>query len=222
MTIYILYLLLIVIIVFCTRKSKEHFEDAEAEVDECIDEDNKIVKLKSKPKHKYTDKKEVFLIYNKLNYLEAKDICKLYSGRLAKESDLDTAFQNGANWCNWGWIEGKKIAYPVQEKYWEDIEKVHKGHCGPTAGINKISNIDPLKKYSVNCYGIKPHKNKLAIDLDSNLPKKKLKGESLEERIKKCKMSKKEKEARKKAKQLKKNVRIVNFNKYKWSLVENK
>jgi hypothetical protein len=164
----------------------------------------------------------VFLIYNKLNYSDARDICKSYGGRLATESDLETAFKNGANWCNWGWIEGQKIAYPVQEKYWEDIEKVHKGHCGPTAGINKIGNIDPLKKYSVNCYGIKPHKNKLAIDLDSNLPKTKLKGESLEERIKKCKMSKKEKEARKRAKQIKKNVRIVNFNKYKWSLVENK
>jgi hypothetical protein len=52
MIIYILYVLLIVTIVFCTRKTKEHFEDAETEVDECIDEDNKIVKLKSKPKHK--------------------------------------------------------------------------------------------------------------------------------------------------------------------------
>jgi hypothetical protein len=217
MIIYILYVLLVLTIVYCSRKSKENFEDAETDVDECIDEDNKIVQLKSK----YTDKKEVFLIYNKLNYLEAKEVCKLYSGRLATESDLDTAFQNGANWCNWGWIEGQKIAYPVQEKYWEDIEKVHKGHCGPTAGINKISNIDPLKKYSVNCYGIKPRKNKLAIDLDSNLPVKS-KGDSLEEKIKKCKMSKKEKEAKKRAKELKKKVRIVNFNKYKWSLVENK
>jgi hypothetical protein len=211
--------LLVLTIVYCSRKSKENFEnaDTETDIDECIDEDNKIVQLKSK----YTDKKEVFLIYNKLNYLEAKEVCKLYSGRLATESDLDTAFQNGANWCNWGWIEGQKIAYPVQEKYWEDIEKVHKGHCGPTAGINKISNIDPLKKYSVNCYGIKPRKNKLAIDLDSNLPVKS-KGDSLEEKIKKCKMSKKEKEAKKRAKELKKKVRIVNFNKYKWSLVENK
>lgn len=217
MIIYILYVLLIITIVFCTRKTKEHFEDAD--VDECIDEDNKIVQLKSKPK--YTDKKEAFLIYNKLNYSEAKEVCKLYSGRLATESDLDTAFQNGANWCNWGWIEGKKIAYPVQEKYWEDIEKVHKGHCGPTAGINKIGNIDPLRKYSVTCYGIKPRKNKLAVDLDSTLPVKS-KGDSLEEKIMKCKMSKKEKEEKKRAKELKKKVRIVNFNKYKWSLVQNK
>ena len=38
----------------------------------------------------------------------------------------------------------------------------------------------------------------------------------------KCKMSKKEKEEKKRAKELKKKVRIVNFNKYKWSLVQNK
>ena len=230
MIIYILYVLLILIIVYCSIKTKENFTDTAA-FDECIDEDNKIVhlkpKVKSKPKPKvkskpkYTDKKEVFLIYNKLSYSDAKDICKSYSGRLATESDLEKAFKNGANWCNWGWIEGQKIAYPVQEKYWEHIEKVHKGHCGPTAGINKIGNINPLKKYSVNFYGIKPSKNKLALDLDSNLPKVS-KDDSLEEKIKKCKMSKKEKEEKERKKELKKKVRIVNFNKYKWSVVKNK
>jgi hypothetical protein len=114
MIIYILYLLLILIILYCSRKTKERFEDVD-DSDECIDEDNKIVHL-SKPikKTKYTDKKEVFLIYNKYTYDEAKDICKLYSGRLADEADLDKAFNNGANWCNWGWLEGKKL--PIQYK----------------------------------------------------------------------------------------------------------
>jgi hypothetical protein len=264
MIIYILGVLLILTIVYCSRRTKENFENTN-DVDECIDEDNKIVQLKPKPKPtvkskpkpkptvkskpkptvkskpkpkikskpkpkpiskpkpkpKYTNKEEVFLIYNKLNYSDARDICKSYGGRLATESDLETAFKNGANWCNWGWIEGQKIAYPVQEKYWEDIEKTHKGHCGPTAGINKIGNIDTLKKYSVTCYGIKPSKNKLAMDLDSSLPKSS-KDDSLEEKIKKCKMSKKKDEDKKKVEELKKKVRIVNFNKQKWSLVQNK
>lgn len=217
MIIYILYFLLILIIVLCSRKTREKFED----IDECIDEDNKIVKLsKQVKKEKYTDKKEVFLIYNKYTYPEAKEICKLYKGRLATDADLDKAFRNGANWCNWGWLEGKKIAYPVQEKYWEQVEKTHKGHCGPTAGINKLSNIDPSKKYSVNCYGIKPRKSKKDLSLDDDLdllqPKNK---DTLQDRIKQCKLEKKEKEAKKWAKEQKKGVRIVNFNKYKWSLV---
>jgi hypothetical protein len=220
MIIYILYLLLILIIIYCSRKTKERFEDVD-DSDECIDEDNKIVHL-SKPvkKTKYTDKKEVFLIYNKYTYDEAKEICKLYSGRLADEADLDKAFTNGANWCNWGWLEGKKIAYPVQEKYWEQVEKVHKGYCGPTAGINKISNVDPSKKYSVNCYGIKPRKSKKDLLLDEDLLKSK-KMNKLENRIKQCKLNKKEKTAKKWASEQRKGVRIVSFNKYKWSIAHN-
>lgn len=231
MIIYILYFLLILIIILCSRKTKERFEDSS---DECIDEDNKIVKLpKPKPakpekkakkskktKGKYTDKKEVFLIYNKYTYSEAKEICKLYSGRLATEADLEKAFNNGANWCNWGWLEGKKIAYPVQEKYWEQVEKVHKGHCGPTAGINKLSNIEAGKKYSVNCYGIKPRKSKKDLMLDEDLLKTKGR-DKLEDRIKQCKLDKKEKEAKKWASEQKRDIRIVNFNKYKWSIAAN-
>ena len=219
MIIYILYFLLILIILYCSRKTKERFEDAD-DSDECIDEENKIVKLskpKSAKKEKYTDKKEVFLIYNKYTYDEAKEICKLYSGRIATEADLEKAFNNGANWCNWGWLEGKKIAYPVQEKYWEQVEKVHKGHCGPTAGINKLSNINPSKKYSINCYGIKPRKSKKDISLDEDLLKTKKKT-NLNDRIKICKLNKKDKEAKKWASEQKKNVRIVSFNKYKWSI----
>jgi hypothetical protein len=225
MIIYILYFILILVIIYCSRKTKERFEDA----DECIDEDNKIVKMPKpakelKPKkaknEKYTDKKEVFLIYNKYSYPEAKQICKLYNGRIADEADLDKALKNGANWCNWGWLEGNKIAYPVQEKYWEQVEKVHKGHCGPTAGINKIANIDPSKKYSINCYGIKPRKSKKDLMLDEDLLKPK-DTNKLAEKIKQCKLSKREKEAKKWANEQKKDVRIVNFNKYKWSIAQN-
>jgi hypothetical protein len=229
--IYILYFLIILFVFYLSRKTKELFEDA-SDADECIDEDNKIVKLpKPKPikkvkkvkkvkKAKYTDKKEVFLIYNKYTYNEAKEICKLYSGRLATESDMEKAFQNGANWCNWGWLEGKRIAYPVQEKYWEQVEKVHKGHCGPTAGINKLGNIEPSKKYSVNCYGIKPRKSKKDLLLDEDLLKS-TKKNKLEDRIKQCKLDKREKESKKWASEQKKGVRIVGFNKYKWSIVAN-
>jgi hypothetical protein len=220
MIIYILYFLLILIIILCSRKTREKFED------ECIDEDNKIVKLpkptkptkpKKAKKEKYTDKKEVFLIYNKYTYDEAKEICKLYKGRLATEADLEKAFKSGANWCNWGWLEGKRIAYPVQEKYWEQVEKVHKGHCGPTAGINKISNINPTKKYSVNCYGIKPRKSKKDLSLDKDLLKPNNKS-NLDDRIKQCKLDKKDRETKKWASDQKKDVRIVNFNKSKWSI----
>lgn len=237
MRIYILYFIIFLLIVlYLSKKTIEKFADTNTdasvtasvtssksdtdEADECIDEDNKIVKLPSK-KEKYTDKKEVFLIYNKYTYDDANKICKLYNGRLATEADLQKAFNNGANWCNWGWIEGNKIAYPVQEKYWEQVEKVHKGHCGPTAGINKISNVETNKKYSVNCYGVKPRKTKKDISLDYEDISKPTVTDNLENRIKKCMLNKKDKAAKKWAKEQRKSIRIISFNNYKWSISNN-
>jgi hypothetical protein len=205
---------------------KERFEN---EGDQCIDEDNRIRKLtkeekkieKPKKNTKTTKKakkikpksnKEVFLIYNTFNYLEAKDICKMYKGRLATKADLEEAHKNGANWCTWGWLEGEKIAYPVQEKYWMDIEKTHKGSCGPTAGINIIDNIDPFKKYGVTCYGVKPPKSK-----NDTIKDKEKEEDSVNEQISKCKKAKTEKKQKEWLEKQKNTIKILNFNINKWS-----
>ena len=219
-------------------------------LDQCIDEDNTVRKLTvdekkevDKKKEKSDDKadkkadtkadknadkksdkkksdKEVFLIYNKVNYLQAKELCKVYSGRLATKDDLEEAFKDGANWCTWGWLDGERIGYPVQETFWSFIEKKHKGHCGPTAGINIIDNIDPLKVYSVTCYGKKPKKSKNDIDLELVLNEVSV-DDSLQAEIEKCKRSKEQAQQKKWID--KKNIRIVTFNESKWSTTsENK
>jgi len=207
---------------------KEKFENEE---EQCIDEDNRIRKLtkeeqkiktpKYKPKKTKQTKpkgnKEVFLIYNKFNYLEAKDICKLYKGRLATEKELEEAHKNGANWCTWGWLEGEKIAYPVQEDYWMSIEKTHKGSCGPTAGINRINNIDPFKKYGVTCYGIKPPKSDNYIDVQTRTD-----DDSVQQQIAKCKKAKKEKEHKQWLEEQEKNIKLLNFNTANWSYINKK
>jgi hypothetical protein len=171
---------------------------------------------KENKKDKKKSEKEVFLIYNKVNYLQAKELCKIYSGRLATKEDLEDAFKDGANWCTWGWLDGEKIGYPVQEKFWTFIEKRHKGHCGPTAGINIIDNIDPLKVYSVTCYGKKPKKSKNDIDLELVLNEVNV-DDSLQAEIDKCKKAKEEAQQKKWIDEEKKNIRIVNFNESKWS-----
>ena len=178
--------------------------------------DSKTDRQKDNKKDNKKDTKEVFLIYNKYNYLEAKDICKVYDGRLATEKDLELAFKNGANWCNWGWLDGEKIGYPVQEKFWLSVEKKHKGFCGPTAGINKIYNIDPLKQYSVTCYGIKPPKSdkdkQLEIVLDEITQ-----DTSLKTQIDQCKQSKREEEKNKWINEQKNSIRILEFNTSQWA-----
>jgi hypothetical protein len=170
-----------------------------------------------KKQDKKKSDKEVFLIYNKVNYLQAKELCKLYSGRLATKEDLEEAFKDGANWCTWGWLDGEKIGYPVQEKFWTFIETKHKGHCGPTAGINIIDNIDPLKVYSVTCYGKKPIKSKNDTDLELVLNEVTVE-DSLQAEIEKCKKSKREAQQKKWIDEEKKNIRILTFNESQWSV----
>lgn len=212
----IFYTFLFILMVYHYNQAsllREKFSDV------CIDEDNKIRELKPiekpKPKPKPKDPKEVFYIYSKFNYLEAQEICKSYNGSLATLKQLEEAYSNGANWCNWGWLSDEIIGYPVQVKYWSDMEGRHKGHCGPTAGINKLSNIDPLQRYGVNCYGIKPKKTKKDKELDTVIGDDS--EESLNSQIQKCKASKQKAKKQKWLTKQKKDIRILDFNDSKWS-----
>lgn len=195
------------------KPKKEVKKDAKKDDKKDAKKDAKKEKDKKKPDG---GKKEVFLIYNKFNYLEAKEICKLYDGRLATEQDLDDAFGHGANWCTWGWLDGEMIGYPVQQKFWSTIEKKHKGYCGPTAGINKIKNIDPLKQYGITCYGIKPPKSDRDKELEMVLDEM-TEENSLQSEIEKCKQSKRDADKKKWIESQQKNIRIVEFNQTQWA-----
>lgn len=224
----IIFILLYLLLFF--QSKLEHFEVDETQ---CLDESTKKVRpttddekkeiSSKKDKNKQEalkSKKEVFLIYDKFNYLEAKEICKNYSGRLATENDLLKAFKNGANWCSWGWLEGEKIAYPVQEKFWTKTEKVHKGFCGPTAGINKIENVDPFKRFGINCYGIKPRRTLKDKKIEKELNEMD-KVEPLSKLIRECKKEKQIEKQKKWIQDKKKKVKILSFNDIKWSFLQN-
>ena len=61
-------------------------------------------------------KKEVFQIMDQVyNYEEAKCKCDAYGGRLATYEDLVMAYNEGANWKTYGWIEGGR-AFKVLQK----------------------------------------------------------------------------------------------------------
>lgn len=197
------------------KESNKKKETKEKDVKKGKEKDKKD-KTEEKEQKNKKKSKEVFLIYNKVNYLQAKELCKLYSGRLATKEDLEEAFKEGANWCTWGWLEGEKIGYPVQEKFWSFIEKKHKGHCGPTAGLNIIENVEPTKLYSVTCYGKKPPKSKNDTDLELVLNEITA-DDSLQAEIERCKQSKKEAEQKKWIDEEKKKIRIVTFNDSQWS-----
>ena len=102
---------------------------------------------------------EVFHIANnKYTYQEAKDICEKYNSRLATYEEIENAYNQGANWCSYGWSKDQLALFPVQKEVYNELKKIpgHENDCG-RPGINGgyIKNQDI--KFGINCYGIKPN-----------------------------------------------------------------
>ena len=112
---------------------------------------------KFKPK-KLFNRREVFHISdNKYNYENSKALCKAYGARLAKYSDLESAYKKGANWCSYGWSDNQMALFPTQKKTYEKLQEIegHENDCG-RPGINGGFIDNPNITFGVNCYGIKP------------------------------------------------------------------
>ena len=109
------------------------------------------------------EKKEVYHIENQdYTYDQSKCKCESYGGKLATKDQITDAYNNGANWCNYGWSEGQNAYYPVQQCTWDEINsknehlpKKSRQFCG-MPGINGGYFANPNLKFGVNCYGVKP------------------------------------------------------------------
>jgi hypothetical protein len=102
--------------------------------------------------------KQVFNIPgNFYNYEDAKAICDAYGARLASYSEMEEAYNKGAEWCSYGWSDNQMALFPTQKDTWRKLQKI-KGHerdCGrPGVNGGYIEKVD--SKYGVNCYGNKP------------------------------------------------------------------
>ncbi len=102
---------------------------------------------------------EVFQISNQLyTYDQAKCKCESYGTRLATKSELTQAYNNGAHWCNYGWIEGNEAYYPVQQceldrkaKNIKDYNEILKKHYeDPNKYTLKMVNDARQKMYREN------------------------------------------------------------------------
>jgi hypothetical protein len=102
--------------------------------------------------------KQVFHIpENNYNYNDAKAICRAYGGRLATWKEMNDAYDNGADWCSYGWSDGQMALFPTQYNKWAHLQEI-KGHeqdCG-RPGINGGYISNPDVKFGINCYGYKP------------------------------------------------------------------
>ena len=104
------------------------------------------------------DERQVFHVSgNKYRYTDAEPICKALGARLATYDDIENSYNNGGEWCGYGWSEGQMAFFPTQKKTWEELQQDEKtkNNCG-RPGINGGYFDNPNLRFGVNCYGVKP------------------------------------------------------------------
>ena len=102
---------------------------------------------------------EVFYISdNVFTYAEAPAVCKAYDAELASYSQIEQAYNSGAEWCGYGWTQGGLALFPTQQSTWDLLQKEQdpkrRIECG-RPGING-GFFEPENRFGVNCYGKKP------------------------------------------------------------------
>jgi hypothetical protein len=106
-------------------------------------------------------KEEVFNISNNLyTFDDAQSICSSYGAKLANYDQMEEAYRNGAEWCNYGWSAGQMAFFPTQKSTWKALQETdkNKNDCG-RPGINGGYFANPNIRFGVNCFGKKPKPN---------------------------------------------------------------
>jgi len=104
---------------------------------------------------------EVFYISdNTFTYEQAPLVCKAYGAEIASYSQVEQAYNAGAEWCGYGWSDGGIALFPTQQATWEKMQKdtdpAKRIKCG-RPGVNG-GYFEPKTKFGVNCYGTRPKK----------------------------------------------------------------
>jgi hypothetical protein len=107
------------------------------------------------------DSPEVFYISDNIfTYKEAHAVCKAYGGELASYSQVEKAYQDGAEWCGYGWSADGLALFPTQYDTWKERQKetdpAKRIECG-RPGVNG-GYFNPNTKFGVNCFGVRPDK----------------------------------------------------------------
>jgi hypothetical protein len=104
-------------------------------------------------------KKQVFNISeNRYMYSDAEPLCRAFGAELATYEQVKKAWEDGADWCNYGWVKGQAAVYPTQKDTWEKLQygtDDQRLQCG-MPGVNGGYFDNPDLRFGVNCYGDKP------------------------------------------------------------------
>jgi hypothetical protein len=132
-------------------------------------------------------KKQVFNIPgNEYVYPDAKALCSAYGARLATYTEIENSYNDGGEWCNYGWSDGQMALFPTQQKTFDELQKIqgHENDCG-RPGVNGGYMANPAIKFGVNCFGYNPRMNSDEEELMANEPiyPKTLKDIAMENRV---------------------------------------
>jgi len=95
-------------------------------------------------------KEETFLVKSNIfNKDESNKVCKaLFNSRAATREELNADYNNGANWCNYGWTMDGSAYYPLQNNSDTPV-------CVGSKGLNGGA-LNGAPKLGITCYGTKP------------------------------------------------------------------
>jgi len=117
--------------------------------------------------------KQVFNIPgNNYNYENAKALCKAYDARLATYKEVENSYNDGGEWCSYGWTDGQMALFPTQPSTFDQLQTIegHQNDCG-RPGVNGGYMANPELKFGVNCYGYKPKMTPEEEELMATQPK---------------------------------------------------
>jgi len=105
-------------------------------------------------------RKQVFNVSaNKYAYRDAEPLCKALGAELATYDQVKQAWDQGADWCNYGWVKGQSAVYPTQQSTFDELQSGSTDDerlaCGQP-GVNGGFFDNPDLRFGVNCYGDKP------------------------------------------------------------------
>jgi heme/copper-type cytochrome/quinol oxidase subunit 2 len=128
------------------------------EIDQTVFEKDLEIPYQNEPVPEILNKNQVFNIPgNYYNYNNAKALCSAYGARLASYKEVEDTYNEGGEWCNYGWSEEQMALFPTQLDSYNNLQNI-KGHehdCG-RPGVNGGYIANPEVRFGVNCYGHKP------------------------------------------------------------------
>ena len=97
-------------------------------------------------------KQQVFNIPgNYYGYEEATTLCQAYGARLAKYEEVEKSYNEGGEWCNYGWSDGQMALFPTQAETYKNLQTIpgHENDCG-RPGVNGGYIANPNVRFGVN------------------------------------------------------------------------